>query len=151
MSLKDLSGISLKECFNFLLLQMKENALQINKNNKIIKNVSKSEKDEDYILNTINKLHHQNVFLMKENNRFMELYGTVVRFLSDYQIDLQQFLSNHTTNISQCNISEILELKEIIMEKTLNDEFPFNELHPFYNDDHFIKQLVGIHKNADCY
>jgi len=133
------------ECFKFILFQITENSSKIKENNLKIKDVSISKKEKTYILNTINTLHQQNVLLIKENTRLIDFYGTVSKFYNEYHVDIRHFLAAHIANFSNEKLFELTELKELFMEKTMNEEFPFNELHPFYHDDYFIKQLAAMY------
>jgi|SRR6056297_884011 len=141
MSLQTIQELSVNNCVNFILFQLYENMLIIEKNNKEIKQIACSENNENYILSALNNRHLQNVSLLQENNKYLDLYISLTTFIY-HSAKLTEVCP--VTVLKKFNKEKITNepgLKELFLEKTLNEDIPLNELHPFYHDDDFISEI----------
>lgn len=141
MSLQKSHELSVNDCVNYILFQLNDNILRIEKNNNEIKQIARSGKDENYILSSINKRHLQNVSLLQENNKYLDLYISLTTFISHSAEKIEVCKSTSFKNISKEKITNEPGLKKLFLEKTLNEDIPLNELHPFYHDDDFISRI----------
>ena len=141
MSLQKIQELSVNDCVNFILFQLYENILIIEKKNNEIKQIAHSGEDENYILSSINKRHLKNVSLLQENNKLLDLYISLSTFIYHSARLIESCPDISLSNFSREKISNEPGLTELFLEKTLNEDIPFNELHPFYHDDDFISEI----------
>jgi hypothetical protein len=132
----------IKKTIETLKEKVKLNLLDIQKNQQEIRELLKqpiSEKraeklEERYALNKV---------LLAENNDFINVQLTLTNFVDKY---------SNTTIFEGAMASMPCCLNESdCFEKTINGNLPFNQQHPFYNNDIFFQKLMTYYQGVENY
>jgi hypothetical protein len=134
----------IKRTIELLKEKVKSNLLEIQNNQKEIRNLLKqpvsaersAELEEKYSLNKI---------LLAENNDFINVQLTLTNFLEKYNTS-DIFENEQSVNSPYQCMGE-----KDCFELTVNGSLSFNSQHPFFNDDNFFQKLLRYYQDMEDY
>ena len=124
--------------------KVKKNLEQINQNQLIIKDIlrksSSTQRSVDF-----EKHYQTNKVLLSENNDFINIQLTLINFLEKYKNTAVFEESQPIVDIS--SITDDQELLDLTVKEILQ----FNEMHPKFKDQRFVKQLIKHYQEIEEY
>lgn len=120
----------------------------IHKNERVVKKLL----DEPVSNERSRKLeikYQENKKLLKENNDAIKLQLQLSKFIDTYKNELEATEENQmeaTQEEPEAPLS-----KEEVFELTANKEIPFDENHPYYNDEDFFNDLMEHFTSVEDY
>ncbi len=134
----------IKRTIELLKEKVKSNLLEIQNNQKEIRNLLKqpvsaersAELEEKYSLNKI---------LLAENNDFINVQLTLTNFVEKYSSS--DIFENEQSASAPCGCTG----EKDCFELTVNGVIPFDLQHPFFNDDNFFQKLLHYYQDIEDY
>lgn len=133
----------IKKTIDVLKEKVKSNLLEIQNNQKEIRNLLKqpisAERstclEEKYALNKI---------LLAENNDFINVQLTLTNFYEKY--------SNSDIFVKEVGPAPVqFKNEKECFELTINGQLTYNQDHPYYNDDKFFRKLLQHYQSLEDY
>ena len=103
------------------------------------------------------KLNHRfklNKHLIQENNQALKLQKSIIEYLETYHKELSQFPEaiKVTNSSKSIEVNTTIEIKrEDYFELTVNKSIEYNNLHPYFNDEEFSKELMNYFIKIEDY
>lgn len=133
----------IKKTIEMLKEKVKGNLMEIQNNQKEIRNLLKQpasaersvELEEKYALNKV---------LLAENNDFINVQLTLSNFLDKYS-------SSEVLKSEMEPVQATFRNEEECFELTVNGRLLFNSQHPYYQDDNFFHKLLAYYQKLEDY
>ena len=133
----------IKKAIEVLKEKIKSNLLDIQNNQKEIRDLLKQSVSSERSAQ-LDEKYASNKILLTENNDFINVQLTLTNFFEKYN-NSGFFDKEPVTAPCQCtNEKECFEM-------TINGQIPYNSQHPYYNDDKFFKKLLNYYQNIEDY
>jgi len=141
----------LRNTLKALKERAERNLEAIYQNNRIVEAMLEESLSEERS-EKIEKLYADNKQLMKENSESIQLQYEITKFIENHlrvsESDKREALGRYKT---EPRAETGKDKKDEILRMTIRGEIPFNEKHPFYDDEEFFSKLLEHYKNAEQY
>ncbi|MDP4208795.1 MAG: hypothetical protein Q8928_08290 [Bacteroidota bacterium] len=124
--------------------KIKNNLLEIQNNQKEIRNVLKQPASQERSI-YLEEKYLKNKSLLSENNDFISLQLSLAKFLDKY--NYSDLFENEITPgpvVSKLSGSQYFDM-------TISGAIPFNQEHPYFHDDAFFNKLMKHYENIEAY
>lgn len=124
--------------------KIKNNLLEIQNNQKEIRNILKEPASQERSI-YLEEKYLKNKSLLSENNDFISLQLSLAKFLDKYNYsDLFEDEPTPGPAVTKLSGSQYFEM-------TINGVLPFNQEHPYFHDDAFFNKLMKHYENIEAY
>ena len=137
----------LRKTLDLLRRRAERNLEIIHMNDQIVKAILKEPFSEERSTK-IEERYQENRKLLKENNDSMHIQFEITRFIENYYNELKEY---ENRNLKRYSKSGNDSSRENILELTIKGEIPFNQDHPFYQDEAFFKKLLNYYQKIEDY
>ena len=133
---------NIEQTIDVLKSKVRQNLVNIQNNQKAIRELLKDTVSDERSTK-LEELYAMNKVLLAENNDFITVQLTLSNFVDKY----------NNTDVFELQIANtpVFANEKDCFEKTVNGDVPFNNEHPYYNNDTFFQKLMAHYQTVEDY